>query len=233
VDYYLVVDGYEDPLAQAGPSQGAFELTVTLAGSSICGNDAIENPEVCDDGNTDSCDGCHGDCSAAETGCGDGFVCGDEECDDGNESGGDGCSALCILEDTQPLADGGSQPSEGDAASPSNPGTGGTSGGGSNDGGQSNGGSSNGSGGDVTGGNPDADGSIDGVGGQSTSNDGKSHVKGGGGTTSTEPTQVTSDESSDSGSGCAMSNPSTPSNDGWLALLGLALLRTARRRTRR
>jgi cysteine-rich repeat protein len=95
-----------------------------------CG-DNTTNPtagEACDDGNTDSGDGCSGDCSKVEV-CGDGVVdsgeecddagesatcdsdctavvCGDsvtnvsagEECDDGNTTNGDGCSDACTIE---------------------------------------------------------------------------------------------------------------------------------------
>lgn len=56
-----------------------------------CGDGVVDNGEACDDGNTDDCDGCRGDCKAVETGCGDGSVCGAEECDDGNAEAGDGC----------------------------------------------------------------------------------------------------------------------------------------------
>jgi len=60
-----------------------------------CGNGDPDVGEACDDGNTQDCDGCRGDCSAVETGCGDGFACGDEECDDGGAS--DVCDGDCTL----------------------------------------------------------------------------------------------------------------------------------------
>ncbi|HVK78221.1 MAG TPA: DUF4215 domain-containing protein [Kofleriaceae bacterium] len=77
--------------------------------------------EICDDGNTDSGDGCKGDCSSSET-CGNGITdshlpntaenmpvlclsatatgtnCA-EVCDDGNNISGDGCSANCLSEE--------------------------------------------------------------------------------------------------------------------------------------
>jgi cysteine-rich repeat protein len=54
-----------------------------------------QSGEACDDGDTDSCDGCSASC--AVEGCGNGVVeCG-EECDEGPANGSDegACSALC------------------------------------------------------------------------------------------------------------------------------------------
>jgi cysteine-rich repeat protein len=46
-----------------------------------CGNGAPDPGEVCDDGNTDSCDGCNFNCTRIDDVCGDGIVeCG-EQCD--------------------------------------------------------------------------------------------------------------------------------------------------------
>jgi cysteine-rich repeat protein len=64
----------------------------------ICGNNAIEGTEQCDDGDTSSNDGCSATCQLE--------YCGDnqtqdgigEECDDGDASGNDGCSATCQQE---------------------------------------------------------------------------------------------------------------------------------------
>lgn len=75
-----------------GGAGGTGGTTTTTTALPVCGNATPETGEACDDGNTDDCDGCRGDCSATETGCGDGFLCGDEECDDGTISGGDGCA---------------------------------------------------------------------------------------------------------------------------------------------
>ena len=66
-----------------------------------CGDFVTDSPEGCDDGNTESCDGCSGTC-VAEPGpvCGDGIVepsCG-ESCDDGGTLSGDGCAFDCTLE---------------------------------------------------------------------------------------------------------------------------------------
>jgi fibro-slime domain-containing protein len=76
----------------------------------VCGDGIIEGAEACDDGNTNSGDGCSATCTlecgwecppgtlcrAAK--CGDGLVAGDEQCDDGNTTNGDGCSSICTLE---------------------------------------------------------------------------------------------------------------------------------------
>ena len=77
---------------------------------SECGNGRAESAEVCDDGNTQSGDGCDVSCviepgwsCVAEglpcfTTCGDGVRSGLEACDDSNREDGDGCSATCELE---------------------------------------------------------------------------------------------------------------------------------------
>jgi MYXO-CTERM domain-containing protein len=103
-DYYIIVDGYT--LASNPPSTDAFTLTITRTSGTcnftaeVCGNGSTGGGEACDDGNTDDCDGCHGDCSAVETGCGDGFECGAEACDDGNLVNCDGCRGDCTAEET-------------------------------------------------------------------------------------------------------------------------------------
>jgi fibro-slime domain-containing protein len=85
-----------------------------------CGDGLINRTgEVCDDGNTQSGDGCTAECSQVEANhacptpgapcvstvrCGDSLVAGSETCDDGRDEGtgapvsGDGCSATCELE---------------------------------------------------------------------------------------------------------------------------------------
>ena len=76
-----------------------------------CGDEAIEGGEQCDDGNTETDDGCSLGCSV-EAGwicsgepsaceaerCGDGVAVDEETCDDGGTSPGDGCNASCTLE---------------------------------------------------------------------------------------------------------------------------------------
>ena len=65
---------------------------------SHCG-DGLTDPsagEVCDDGNTDSGDGCRADCRGQEE-CGDGLYdpAAGEVCDDGNDNDNDQCTQLC------------------------------------------------------------------------------------------------------------------------------------------
>ena len=80
----------------------------------MCGDGLWAGVEECDDGNTESGDGCSSSCrleagfrclsqcggsDACNTVCGDGRrVGGTEECDDGNQEDGDGCSAACLVE---------------------------------------------------------------------------------------------------------------------------------------
>jgi cysteine-rich repeat protein len=84
-------------------------------GVGVCGNEIIEGTETCDDGNTDSGDGCSATCTV-ETDwscvdepsvcnpiippvlCGNGVINSGETCDDGNTDSGDGCSATCTVE---------------------------------------------------------------------------------------------------------------------------------------
>jgi fibro-slime domain-containing protein len=79
-----------------------------------CGDGLLNvDGEVCDDGNTDSSDGCTADCTQIEVNyacptpgkacvstvkCGDSVITGNEQCDDGNSKAGDGCSKTCQLE---------------------------------------------------------------------------------------------------------------------------------------
>jgi fibro-slime domain-containing protein len=76
-----------------------------------CGNGTLTIDETCDDGNTQSGDGCSANCQTIEPGyqcrmpgkpctpkCGDGVITASEACDDGNTTSGDGCSATCKLE---------------------------------------------------------------------------------------------------------------------------------------
>jgi len=81
----------------------------------VCGDGKMNQPEEkCDDGNTESGDGCTANCLQIEDNfacptpgslcvstvkCGDGKVSpGIETCDDGNATAGDGCDAKCKLE---------------------------------------------------------------------------------------------------------------------------------------
>lgn len=227
VDYYLVVDGYLDPVLGGAASSGAFDLSIAETVIPVCGNDAIEGTEVCDDGNTDDCDGCRADCSAEETGCGDGFLCSGEECDDENQTSGDGCSATCAEEFTVDPSDAGTPAMD---ASTSNP-SGGTSGNGGdgNDAGSSNGneaGSGNGndadSGSEAAGGNSGA--------GGSSGNQVKGGNRAGAGGTAGEANQPATAGESDESSGCMAANAPATSSSGWWVLAGLVSLSAARRR---
>ena len=51
--------------------------------NAICGNNVMEAPEACDDGNALGGDYCAADCSAITGSCGDGMVQANEKCDDG------------------------------------------------------------------------------------------------------------------------------------------------------
>lgn len=75
----------------------------------ICGNGAIEEPEVCDDGIDNGTPYapsilsryCNTSCSAWTAYCGDQILqqAYGEECDDGNNNSDDGCSATCQIEE--------------------------------------------------------------------------------------------------------------------------------------
>ena len=70
----------------------------SLAGivEQVCGNGTVEGTEQCDDGNTNSGDGCAYNCFIEL--CGNGTLDPGEECDDGNTNGFDGCSSSCTIE---------------------------------------------------------------------------------------------------------------------------------------
>lgn len=70
-----------------------------LPSSSVCGDAFVGANEICDDGNTESGDGCSDNCMSDET-CGNGIVDTDERCDDSNAIGGDGCSVDCSSDET-------------------------------------------------------------------------------------------------------------------------------------
>jgi fibro-slime domain-containing protein len=91
-----------------------FDASFEQPPPAVCGNGVIEFGENCEDGNTDSGDGCSSKCVQEDgwqcptppmTGkctliviCGDGKIQGTEACDDGNKMAGDGCGADCTLE---------------------------------------------------------------------------------------------------------------------------------------
>jgi len=71
--------------------------------AAVCGNGAVEAPELCDDGNLIDGDGCDSNCTP--TGCGNGVVTAGEQCDDGNLIDGDCCSSLCVVTNLPPVCD--------------------------------------------------------------------------------------------------------------------------------
>ncbi len=87
-------------------ADGTFGIPYILArGDDLvpegCGDNTVQAPEECDDGNTINGDGCSAQCKF-EDGAG---ICGDgthnpatEECDDGNDVDFDGCSTDCLIE---------------------------------------------------------------------------------------------------------------------------------------
>jgi MYXO-CTERM domain-containing protein len=75
------------------PGMAVDDVKVTACPSQICGNNAVEGTEGCDDGNTVSGDGCDANCTP--TACGNAIVTMGETCDDGNTVSGDGCDANC------------------------------------------------------------------------------------------------------------------------------------------
>ncbi len=63
-----------------------------------CGNDKVDDGEECDDGNTQSGDGCSADCTLEAAECGNGIIEDGEECDDDNNENYDGCDSECMGE---------------------------------------------------------------------------------------------------------------------------------------
>jgi len=86
------------PRADAARARWTATTGQTLAGvvGQVCGNGVLEGTEQCDDGNTNSGDGCAYNCVIEL--CGNGTLDPGEECDDGNTNGFDGCSSGCTLE---------------------------------------------------------------------------------------------------------------------------------------
>jgi len=104
--------------ARSDGSSGKVDLGITDMPSEKpappgCGDGVLTSDEACDDGNTQSGDGCIANCLQVERGfscpnagklcraiarCGDGVVAASEMCDDGNLVPGDGCSERCRVE---------------------------------------------------------------------------------------------------------------------------------------
>jgi len=107
-----IEDGWECPITQRIEFMCGVKTCMK-----VCGNGIKTPSEGCDDGNTESGDGCSAQCvvesacgyscsggslttpdTCAATACGDGKLAGDEACDDGNALNGDGCSSSCAEE---------------------------------------------------------------------------------------------------------------------------------------
>ena len=88
-NYDIVVQGF------AGGANAGYVLTAIP--DIVCGDEAVEGDEQCDDGNVDPGDGCDEACQF-EAACGNGNLEEPELCDDGNLDNGDGCDALCTPE---------------------------------------------------------------------------------------------------------------------------------------
>lgn len=103
--YYVVYDRF-------GAGDGTdYTLAITCE-PIVCGDGIVADEEACDDGDTDSGDGCSSTCTVEEGSacddsepsvcntitCGDGRVQGTEACDDGDLDDGDGCSMTCAIE---------------------------------------------------------------------------------------------------------------------------------------
>lgn len=76
-----------------GPRQNGPRVDAGADESTTCGDGVPELPELCDDGDLDSGDGCDANCTP--TGCGNGIVTAGEACDDGDTAAGDCCGATC------------------------------------------------------------------------------------------------------------------------------------------
>jgi len=98
-DYYVDTDAIQlcPDMCTTAESDPAAEITVLVGCEASCGNDRREGDEQCDDGNTESGDGCSDVCEI-ESICGDGLVTGTEQCDDGNRDNLDGCDENCLTE---------------------------------------------------------------------------------------------------------------------------------------
>ena len=101
-------DALPDQPEDAVPDQ-ALDVAADIP-SAMCGDSVVGPFESCDDGNTQSDDGCDGLCQVEDgyacaqpgqpcsTVCGDGIVVAPEMCDDSNQTSSDGCDEACALE---------------------------------------------------------------------------------------------------------------------------------------
>lgn len=100
----------EESSSSSSSEESSSSSEESSSSSAVCGNSIFEDPpEQCDDGNSNSSDGCDGSCyvetgwmctnwSGCSTVCGDTYIVGSEQCDDGNTDSGDGCDSSCQTE---------------------------------------------------------------------------------------------------------------------------------------
>jgi cysteine-rich repeat protein len=81
--YYLLVNGF---------GTTAYNYSLQVRYTALCGNGVIEGSEQCDGGPL-----CGTDCNLLPV-CGNGILQAGEQCDDGNAVSGDGCSSTCQWE---------------------------------------------------------------------------------------------------------------------------------------
>ena len=86
-------DGKRDADLCSVPGLAGAECLKGTCVATVCGDGIVERTEVCDDGNTVSCDGCSADCRSDET-CGNGLTDCNEQCDRG-AGNSDAPSSLC------------------------------------------------------------------------------------------------------------------------------------------
>lgn len=101
---------YYVQIEENGNNAAIANYQVLVSINATCGNGVKEGSETCDDGNTNSSDGCTNNCrleqgwtctgapSVCTFDCGNGAITGTEACDDGNMNSGDGCTNLCTVE---------------------------------------------------------------------------------------------------------------------------------------
>jgi cysteine-rich repeat protein len=83
-------------LVLIGSIATAWGYTLPKVDDSLrCGNNVVDNNEICDDGNTIDGDGCDSNCT--DTVCGNGITTEGEACDDGNANNTDDCNNNCTV----------------------------------------------------------------------------------------------------------------------------------------
>ncbi|MEL6179824.1 MAG: DUF4215 domain-containing protein, partial [Myxococcota bacterium] len=110
-----VVDEGAGEACDDGVNDGSYgTCRINCSQAPRCGDGILTHAEVCDDGDTESGDGCDATCTAIEEGfacrvvgqdclidtCGNGTLEAGEQCDDGNRVGGDGCNPSCAMVET-------------------------------------------------------------------------------------------------------------------------------------